>query len=66
MFPRDLRLLGYEDIVDPKVGGKEMGVDESGTFIRSDLILAFREYFYHVEELRSRPKDYDSFAYRVS
>ena len=25
-----------------------MGVDESGTFIRSDLILAFREYFYYV------------------
>jgi hypothetical protein len=36
MFPRDLRLLGYEDIVDPRAGGREMGVDESGTFILPD------------------------------
>jgi hypothetical protein len=66
LFARNLRLLGYEDIVDPRVGGKEMGADESGTFICSDLILAFWEYFYHVEEPRNRPNAYDSFAYRVS
>ncbi len=33
---RDLRLLGYEDLVDPRIGGNGMGVDNSGTFILPD------------------------------
>jgi hypothetical protein len=36
IFPRDLSLLGYGFLVDPRVGGKEMGVDNSGTFILPD------------------------------
>ena len=36
IFPRDLSLLGYQDLVDPRVGGELMGVDNSGTFILPD------------------------------
>ena len=36
IFPRDLRLLGYEQMVDPRAGAREIGVDESGTFILPD------------------------------
>jgi hypothetical protein len=36
IFTRDLRLLGYERLVDPGVGGNGMGVDNSGTFILPD------------------------------
>ena len=42
-----------------------MGADESGTSSRSDLVLVFREYSCHVEELRNRPNAYYSFAYHV-
>jgi hypothetical protein len=33
IFARDLQLLGYENIVDPRVGESGMGVDNSATFI---------------------------------
>jgi hypothetical protein len=36
IFTRDLRLLGYEHLIDPRVGGNGMGVDNSGTFILPD------------------------------
>jgi hypothetical protein len=36
IFSRDLGLLGYEGLVDPRVGGNGMGVDNSGTFILPD------------------------------
>jgi hypothetical protein len=31
-FPRDLRILGYEDLRDPRVGDR-MGVDNTSTFV---------------------------------
>ena len=36
IFRRDLELLGYGGLVDPRVGGNGMGVDNSGTFILPD------------------------------
>jgi hypothetical protein len=36
IFKRDLALLGYEHLADPRLGGNEMGVDNSGTFILPD------------------------------
>ena len=33
-------------------------------YLRSDLIGAFREFFYHTEDLRTEPNAYDSFAKR--
>ncbi len=36
IFTRDLELFGYEHLVDPRVGGNRMGVDNSGTFILPD------------------------------
>jgi len=36
IFTRDLRLLGYEHLADPRVGRDGMGVDNSGTFILPD------------------------------
>jgi hypothetical protein len=33
-------------------------------YLRSDLISAFREFFYHTEELSNEPNAYDSFAQR--
>ncbi|MBS1855843.1 MAG: SIR2 family protein, partial [Acidobacteria bacterium] len=36
IFTRDLELLGYKDLVDRKVGGDGMGVEESGTLILPD------------------------------
>jgi hypothetical protein len=36
IFTRDLGLLGYEQLFDPRVGGNRMGVDNSGTFILPD------------------------------
>jgi hypothetical protein len=33
IFIRDLGLLGYENLADPRVGGNGMGVDNSGAFI---------------------------------
>jgi hypothetical protein len=36
IFKRDLGLLGYDHLVDPRVGGNGMPVDGSGTFILPD------------------------------
>jgi len=36
IFTRDLRLLGYEDLSDLRVGGNGMAVDNSSTFILPD------------------------------
>jgi hypothetical protein len=36
IFTRDLELLGYGNLKDPRVGGDAMGVDNSGTFILPD------------------------------
>jgi len=36
IFSRDLGLLGYRGLVDPRVGGNGMGVDTSGAFILPD------------------------------
>jgi hypothetical protein len=36
IFTRDLQLLGYEPLVDSRVGRNGMGVDNSGTFILPD------------------------------
>jgi hypothetical protein len=36
IFTRDLGLLGYKDLKDPRVGGDGMGVDNSGAFILPD------------------------------
>jgi len=36
MFARDLTLLGYEDLVDPRVGSNGVGVDNAGTLILPD------------------------------
>jgi hypothetical protein len=33
IFTRDLQLLGFETLVDPRVGANAMGVDNSGTLI---------------------------------
>jgi hypothetical protein len=36
MFPRDLAILGYRDLSDPRLGGGSVGINNSGTFILSD------------------------------
>jgi hypothetical protein len=36
LFTRDLKLLGYEDLSDPRVGPNGMGVNNSGTFVLPD------------------------------
>jgi hypothetical protein len=36
MFSRDLKLLGYDDLTDPRVGGKGMGINNAGTLILPD------------------------------
>jgi hypothetical protein len=36
IFKRDLALLGYEHIADPRLGGNGMGVDNCSTFILPD------------------------------
>lgn len=36
MFSRDLKLLGYQDLVDPRVGGNGVGINNAGTLILPD------------------------------
>lgn len=36
IFKRDLALLGYEHLADPRLGGNELAVNNSGTFILPD------------------------------
>jgi hypothetical protein len=36
MFPRDLTILGYDNLRDPRLGGGSVGVNNSGTFILPD------------------------------
>ena len=36
MFSRDLKLLGYDDLADPRVGRNNVGINNSGTFILPD------------------------------
>ena len=36
IFPRDLAILGCSDLVDPRLGGGNVGVNNSGTFILPD------------------------------
>ena len=64
-MPPPAHVCGLPSNMIPSRASIQRSKNESA-FIRSDLILAFREYFYNVEELRHRPKTYDSFAYRVS
>jgi hypothetical protein len=40
LFPRDLKILGYDDLRDPRVGG-QMPVDNSSTFILPDPTKGF-------------------------
>lgn len=41
IFTRDLKLLGYENLIDPRVGGTGIGVDNHGTLILPDLNKMF-------------------------
>jgi hypothetical protein len=41
IFPRDLGLLGYEGLTDPRIVGDSFYVDESGTFILLDPKKSF-------------------------
>lgn len=36
MFSRDLKLLGYDDLTDPRVGGNGVGINNAGTLILPD------------------------------
>jgi hypothetical protein len=36
MFSRDLKLLGYDDFADPRVGRNNIGINNSGTFVLPD------------------------------
>ena len=36
IFPRDLKLLGYDDVSDPRVGPNGISIDNEGTFILPD------------------------------
>jgi hypothetical protein len=36
MFSRDLKLLGYADLADPRVGGNGVGINNAGTLILPD------------------------------
>ncbi len=36
MFPRDLKLLGCEDLVDARIGPTGVGINNSGTFVLPD------------------------------
>jgi hypothetical protein len=36
MFPRDFAILGYDALVDPRIGSGGIGVNNSGTFILPD------------------------------
>jgi hypothetical protein len=36
MFSRDLQLLGYHDLADPRVGGNGVGINNAGTLILPD------------------------------
>ena len=53
------RLQGV-DVGDPDVPAQGFYPQ----YLRSDLIVAFREFFYQTEELRTGPNAYDSFAKR--
>ena len=46
------------DVADPEVPAEGFYPQ----YLRSDLISAFREFFYQTEELRNEPNAYDSFA----
>lgn len=36
MFSRDLKLLGYDDLTDPRVGRNGVGINNAGTLILPD------------------------------
>lgn len=36
IFSRDMKLLGYEDVADPRIGANGVSVDNEGTFILPD------------------------------
>lgn len=36
MFPRDLRVLGYPELSDPRVGTNGIGINNTGTFVLPD------------------------------
>jgi hypothetical protein len=36
MFSHDLKLLGYDDLTDPRIGHNNIGINNSGTFVLPD------------------------------
>ena len=41
MFSRDMKLLGYADLTDPRVGGNGVGINNAGTLILPDPAKQF-------------------------